>query len=118
MSRVKSPSEKKRLSLSRDRRNIFGENSKSSRKNIARGKQRRQMSERREIVQLLGRLVGEVKEDDAAADTELRVKLAITRSKNRGFEKHPDKPLEEVIKRKLAKRSEKGMLGAGKNATV
>ena len=118
MSTVKNPKEKKRLSLSRDRRNIFGENSKSSRKNIARGKQRRQMSERREIAQLLGGLVGRVSDDDAAADTELQVKLAITRSKNRGFDKHPDKPLGEVIQRKLAKRSEKGMLGAGKNATL
>ena len=75
------------------------------------------MSERREM-QLLGKLVGSVNDDDAAADAELRVKLAIARSKNRGFEKHPDKPLGEVIQRKLAKRSEKGMLGACKNATV
>jgi len=117
MSKIKSPTEKKGLSLKRDRRNIFGENSKASRKNIAKGKRRRQMTERREIVQLLGRLTGEV-DDDAASDAELRVKLTITHSKNRGFEKLPDKPLAEVIQRKLTRRRQKGMLGAVANGTV
>jgi hypothetical protein len=41
MSTVKHPKEKKELSLERDRRNTYGENSKSSRKGIRRGKQRR-----------------------------------------------------------------------------
>jgi hypothetical protein len=35
MSKTKIPEEKKRLSLEKDRRNTFRENSKSSRKNIA-----------------------------------------------------------------------------------
>ena len=117
VSKIKNPKQKKRLSLERDRRNIFGENSKSSRKNIARGKQRRQMNERREIAQLLGRLAGQV-DDDAASETELRVKLSITRSKNRGFQKHRDTPLRDAIQRKITKRREKGMLGAVANATV
>jgi hypothetical protein len=117
MSKIKNPSQKKRLSLKRDRRNIFGENSKSSRKNIARGKQLRQMSERRRIAQVLGKLTGQVC-DDAASDAELRVKLAITDSKNRGFKKHPDKPLGYAIERTLSKRRRKGMLGAAANATV
>jgi hypothetical protein len=39
MSKTKIPEEKKRLSLEKDRRNTFRENSKSSRKNIAKGKQ-------------------------------------------------------------------------------
>jgi hypothetical protein len=116
MSKIKSPTEKKGLSLKRDRRNIFGENSKASRKNIAKGKQRRQMNERREIAQLLGRLTGQV-DDDAASHAELRVKLTITHSKNRGFEKTPDKPLAEVLRRKQARRHKKGMLGAAANGT-
>ena len=37
MSKVKSPTEKKRLSLLRDRRNMYGECPTSSRKNISRG---------------------------------------------------------------------------------
>jgi len=109
MSKVKNPEQKKNLSLKRDRRNVFGENSKSSRKNIAMGKQRRQMNERRGIAQLLGVLTGHV-DDDAASDAELRVKLTIAHSKNRGFQKHPDKPLGDAIQRKLEKRRRKGML--------
>jgi hypothetical protein len=117
VSKVKNPRQKKRLSLERDRRNVFRENSKSSRKNVAWGKQRRQMNERRGIAQLLGRLTGQI-DDDAASNAELRVKLMIAHSKNRGFEKHPDRPLGEVIERKLNRRREKGMLGTGGNGTV
>jgi hypothetical protein len=111
VSKIKNPEQKKRLSLERDRRNLFGENSKSSRRNIARSKQLRQMNERRGIAQVLGRLTGQVG-DDVASNAELQVKLAITDSNNRGFQKHPDKPLREVIERKLAKRRDKGMLRA------
>jgi hypothetical protein len=53
-----------------------------------------------------------------ASNAELRVKLTITHSKNRGFEKIPDKPLGEVIQRKIEKRRKKGILGAVANATV
>src|SRR5215467_1136838 len=113
MSTVKNPKQKKRLSLDRDRRNVFGENSKASRKNIAKGKQRRQMNERRHISQLLAQLSGQI-EDDAASETELRIKIEITKNKNRGFEKMPDKSLKEVIERKLERRRTKGMLGASK----
>jgi len=117
VSSVKNPKQKKRLSLKHDRRNVFGENSKASRKNIARGKQRRQMNERRQIAQVLGKLTGQV-DDDVASDAELQVKLTITHSKNRGFEKLPDKPLSEVIQRKMERRREKGILGVVKNGTV
>jgi hypothetical protein len=61
MSTIKNPEEKKRLSLARDRRNRFGENSKSSRKNIPRGKQRRHMDERRTVAEVLGHLKGNAK---------------------------------------------------------
>jgi hypothetical protein len=117
VSTIKNPEEKKRLSLKRDRRNVFGENSKASRKNIARGKQRRLMAERRQIAQVLGKLTGQI-DDDVASDAELQVKLTVTHSKNRGFEKMPDKPLDEVIQRKMKRRREKGILGAVRNGTV
>jgi hypothetical protein len=106
MSRVKDPREKKRLSLDRDRRNVFGENSKASRKNIPKAKQRRQMAERRAITQLLGRLKGGV-EEDAASDAELATKLKMTVSKNRGFEKMPDQPLRTVLNRKKERLSQR-----------
>jgi len=40
MGRRKTPQEKKQLSYDRDRRSIYGENDKSSRKNIPLSKQR------------------------------------------------------------------------------
>jgi len=85
--------------LVRDRRNVYGENSKSSGKNIARGKQRQHRDERRAVTHLLGKLQGQV-EDDAASEMQLEVKLTIRDSKNRGFKKTQDKPLGEVIQRK------------------
>jgi hypothetical protein len=99
MSKLKNPTQKKRLSLERDRRNVYGENTKSSRKNIAKGKQRRHMDERRVVAHVLDRLNGQV-EDDVASEAELEVKLAIADSRNRGFRKVPDKPLGVVLARK------------------
>jgi hypothetical protein len=99
VSKIKSPAEKKRLSLTKDRRNTYGENSKSSRKNIAKGKQRRHMDERRAVAKVLSGLKGHV-DDDAASKAELEVRLAISDSRNRGFRKVPDEPLGVVLARK------------------
>ena len=96
MSTVKNPDEKKRLSLERDRRNRYGENSKSSRKSIRRGKQRRHMDERRTVGEVLGRLKGSVQEDEAT-EAELRAKTGIADSRRRGFRKQPDTPLGLVL---------------------
>jgi len=56
LSKVKSPKEKKKLSLARDRSNMYGENPKASRKGIRRGKQRRHMQERRAVGHVLRHL--------------------------------------------------------------
>jgi len=53
MSTVKNPKEKKRLSLERDCRNVYGENPAASRKGIAKGKQRQHQNERRGAAQAL-----------------------------------------------------------------
>jgi hypothetical protein len=104
MSTVKNPDDKKRMSLARDRRNRYGENSKSSRKNIQRGKQRRHMDERRTAGEVLGQLKGFVQEDDAT-EAELRAKTRIIDSQRRGFRKRPDTPLGIVLaEKKLGKR--------------
>jgi transketolase len=92
VSTVKSPEEKKFLSLARDRRNRYGENSKSSRRNIPRAKQRRHMDERRAVGEVLGRLKGDIQEDEAT-DAELSAKTRITVRRRRGFKKTPDTPL-------------------------
>src|ERR1700744_6054285 len=106
MSTVKNPEEKKQLSLERDRRNTYGENSKSSRKSIARGKQRRHMDERRTADEVLRRLTGPLHEDEAT-DAELLVKNRISDSQSRGFKKLPDSPLGEVLAAKRAKKAKK-----------
>ncbi|MFZ0950681.1 MAG: hypothetical protein WAN17_00365 [Candidatus Sulfotelmatobacter sp.] len=103
MSTVKNPEAKKRLSLARDRRNRFGENSKSSRKNVQRGKQHRHMDERRTVPEVLGQLKGEVQEEQAA-EAELKARTRITDSERRGFKKRPDAPLGVVLETKRAKK--------------
>lgn len=99
MSTIKDPDEKKRLSLQRDRRNTYGENSKSSRKNIKRGKQRVHMDERRTVGQILGNLKGSIPDDEATA-AELIAKTKATTKRREGFKKRPDTPLGIVLLRK------------------
>jgi hypothetical protein len=101
VSAVKNPEEKKRLSLSRDRRNRYGENSKSSRKNIQKGKQRRHMDERRTVGEALRHLKGDVQEDEAT-NAELQAKTRIVDSERRGFKKKPDTTLGVVLATKRA----------------
>jgi hypothetical protein len=96
MSSTKSPQEKKRLSLKRDRRNTYGENAKSSRKNIPRSKQRSHMKQRRVFAQTLRSIKGEAHGDGAdLAEAVGRTKSTL--AKHRSFKKRPDTPLEEVL---------------------
>ena len=104
MSTIKNPEEKKQLSLAHDRRNTYGENSKSSRNSIARAKQRQHMDERRTAGEVLRRLTGTIHEDEAT-DAELLVKTRMSDSKSRGFKKQPDSPLGEVLAAKRAKKA-------------
>ncbi len=99
MSTTKSPQEKKRQSLEKDRRNTYGENSKSSRKNIRKGKQRSHMDERRIANATLSTIKGSPDEDTvAAAESEARVRMI--QSQRAAFKKSPDTPLKEVLARK------------------
>lgn len=105
MSKIKSPQEKKTLSLKRDTRNTFGENSKASRKNIPRSRQRGHQRERHAVSSILGRVREKVDENDAIqADASARV--AIIMSERVAFRKQGDEPLGIVIKRKLERREE------------
>ena len=113
MSKIKNPTQKKQLSLNRDRRNVYGENPAASRKGIAKGKQRRHMDERRSVAQVLSKLTGQV-DEDTASNVELQAKVAIADSKNRGFRKIPDKPLSEVIQRKKDIRKRRELFRATK----
>jgi hypothetical protein len=103
VSKIKSPREKKALSLKRDRRNTYGENPVASRKGIRRGKQRSHMGERRAVSQILSPLRERAEESDAT-EADVLVKTAIVMREHKAFKKKPDTPLGVVIKRKLAKR--------------
>jgi len=103
MSKVKSPQEKKRHSLLKDRRNTHGECPTSSRKNIRRGKQRSHMQLRRSVAEELRSLKGtsvEVSGEIAEARAKGRM-VVLARS---SFKKSPDEPLAIVVKRKTARR--------------
>jgi len=107
MSKIKSPVEKKKLSLNRDRRNVYGECPTSSRKSIAKGKQRQHREERRAVGTILGVLAKDL-DEDAASAAELAVKVAVAESRSWGLKKVPDQPLKVVIARKQARRKKKG----------
>ena len=99
MSKIKSPQEKKRASLEFDRRNIYGENSKASRKGIRRGKQRSHMEERRSAKAKLLTANG-TPDEETAIDAELRARQSLIHSKRYRFKKKPDIPLKEILLRK------------------
>ena len=106
MSKVKSPSEKKRIGLVKDRRNVYGECPTSSRKNIRRGKQRSHMEVRRAANEELRALKGASVEADADADAiEARAKVRILALERSSFKKLPDAPLGQVVARKMKRRA-------------
>lgn len=104
MSKFKTPQDKKRQSYELDRRNTYGENQKSSRKNIPRSKQLSHQEERRSVRQVLasaqGSVTGEVA-DEAQSQALIKGRM----KKLKGFRKSPDSALGEVVKRRLRKRA-------------
>ncbi|MET4803390.1 hypothetical protein [Bradyrhizobium sp. LB11.1] len=104
MSKVKTPQEKKQLSYANDRRNTYGENQKSSRKNIPRSKQLSHQGERRTVRQALIAAQGDVA--DAVADEAQSQAWRKGRMKRlKSFRKSPDTPLGEVVQRRLRRRT-------------
>ncbi len=103
--RRKSPQEKKRLSLLKDRRNTYGENSKASRKRIASRKRERSRVDRRLRNQPLGPARGRV---DSVIEEQVEIRrVAAPKSYWRKF---PDEPLGEVIADKLTRRAKLGIV--------
>ncbi len=103
MSKIKSAPEKKALSLERDRRNTFGENSKATRKAIPRRKQLSHMGERRAVSQILSHLRESAGEEDAS-EADALAKTTVIERKHKAFKKSPDSPLGVVVRKKLAGR--------------
>jgi hypothetical protein len=105
VSTVKSPQEKKRLSLDLDCRNIYGENPQASRRNIRAGKQRGHKVERQNAKAALGPVKG-MPDEESAVEHELRARNLAIQARRKSFKKTPDLPLGEVLKRKQLKRKQ------------
>ena len=98
MSKIKNPQHKKRKSLVKDCRNIYGEKDKSSRKAIPKNKALRHQQQRHTSHQTLSQIDMTMKDDNI----ETLVTQAVTQSKAKslaGFKKWADTPLGEVIRR-------------------
>jgi hypothetical protein len=95
----RSPQDKKALSYARDRRNDYGENAKSSRKNIPRAKANAKRNERREQNQAVRAAVGAGSEERLVA-----AEMAATTPQKRRWKKLADIPLGEYLSNKRASR--------------
>ena len=89
----KTPQEKKSLSYARDRRNVYGENDKSSRKAIPARKAAESRKSRRKANHALG--VVERLDEEAAATVESSLRHDTERVG--GWIKEPDAPLSEYM---------------------
>ena len=92
MSKIKTPREKKLASLALDRRNVYGENDKASRKNIPRSKQKSHQALRRAANQPVASLTGHI-DEDTAIQAELKTHNSMIEKKRKSFNKRPDAPL-------------------------
>jgi len=105
----KTPPEKKRLSYLKDRRDAYGENDKSSRKNLARSKAFARRSNRaRESLAL--RAATGVPDEIRAEAAELR----LLGKRRRVKRKWPDIPLAEYVEWKVERRTERENGRAGR----
>jgi hypothetical protein len=96
---AKVAAREKSASLDHDRRNAYGENAKSSRKNIPRSKQISRQAVRKPANQPLARLRNIVDEDQAVkAELESRSRSKL--KKEAGFRKVPDRSLRDVLRRR------------------
>ena len=92
MSKIKSPQQKKSASLALDRRNVYGENDKASRKLIPRRKQEANQELRRAANQPLRKIAGAV-DEDASDQVEANIRTALIDKRRKTFKKSPDAPL-------------------------
>ncbi|MEU4103192.1 hypothetical protein [Streptomyces tanashiensis] len=99
----KTPQEKKRLSYVKDHRNNYGENDKSSRRNIRRNKQFPNSANRRRAQTTLAALLGSP--DDLRADA---VEERMNGRRPKRWQKFPDAPLGAIVDSTLQRRAKMG----------
>ncbi|MEU8513534.1 hypothetical protein AB0C76_18375 [Kitasatospora sp. NPDC048722] len=102
----KSPQQKKLLSYLKDRRNNYGENDKSSRRNIRRNKQAVNSANRRREHLALAASAGADAAGEPAADT---IDRDLHRRRPKRWRKWPDLPLGQLVVSGLEQRVRKGI---------
>lgn len=101
-----TPQEKKRLSYVKDRRNTYGENDKSSRKNLRRKRRLHHRRVRHHAAQTLRAAQGA---PDATVEDAVEQKVRGRQSHGVRMRKWPDRPLGEVVEFRLGRRAERGL---------
>jgi len=109
--RVRTPQEKKALSLARDRRNGYGERGANSRLAIARHKAKDLRRIRRRENQPLGALVNAESEEELA-----EAQLRVVAHPPRYWKKGADETLRESVQGKLARRAAIAQAGGRRRA--
>jgi predicted RNase H-like HicB family nuclease len=109
MKKRKTPREKKALSYIKDRRNDYGENDKSSRKNIPLRKAKQNRAYRKKANDILAKVENKIDPEEIEL-----VENEVKSVKKRYWKKCPDAPLGKVVERKLESREKK--VGMGKTA--
>ena len=99
MSKLKSPQDKKRLSLNRDGRNAYGENAKSSRKNIPLSKQLSHQATRKAVNQATLEVM-KLSSEEQTADAEADLRAIALEMERKAFQKWPDASLGAKLIRK------------------
>ena len=97
--RARTPQEKKKLSLQKDRRNVYGESPHGSRKSIPRNKKFRNRANRHEQDSKLPATPARIEDEEADA-----IESSMRRKAPKQWKKRPDAPLGEVIDVSLRRR--------------
>ena len=101
MKRIRTPQEKKALSLENDRRNLVAESQRGARKSIARRKQWVNQSHRKAVSQKLTELMG-----TQPADPE-EVESTVASARRHGWRKFPDVSLKDALLLRLSRQPSK-----------
>lgn len=109
-----SPQEKKRLTYTRDRRNEYGENDKSSRRNVPRSKRAPHRANRHRAHLVLGTLAGAAVPDDSEAGDVVEARLKARKPKV--WRKRADTPLADALIWRLERRVALGTDDAARSA--
>lgn len=103
--RRRSPQEKKALSYAKDRRNLYGENDKSSRKNIRRNKRIPHRADRHRYHQGLAAAAGSSPDNELIERATERLNTEKSKRVTMCWHKHPDRPLAEALDYRLNRRT-------------